>query len=1092
MSTSPTDSNPPDPAQDRANPTEVPFLLRTTLALAADLRLTDVLHLCAQSMVDHLDAAFARIWILSDNKTNLELKASAGRYTHLDGQHSIIRVGEHRIGKIASAGQPLITNDIPNDPRMGGDMAWAVEEGFVSFAGYPLLFRGELVGVAAIFARKPLSDSVLQALAITATNIALLIERTHAEAKLERFAAQQQATNAELKAASRRSQLVIETVPNGILIVNRKGIITLANSTAAKMFGYQNTELVGRPVETLLPPTLSADHPGLRSSYFARPEARSMGAGSDLFAISKMGTQFPVEVGLSPIETDGELSVLCSIVDITERKQANVALLAASRRAQLVIEAVPIGILIVSRAGVITLSNSGVEKMFGYGLGELVGQPLETLVAAEYREASAERHAQFFAHPHAQSIGRDGQYYCRHRDGSAIPVQFEIIPIETDGEVSALCAVVDITERKMAEEKLHEAGRMKSEFLANMSHEIRTPMNVLIGVSGLLLDTELTADQRDFAQTIQKGAESLLVVVNDVLDFSKLEAGKLEIDPVDFSVDEVAEDTTDFFTQQALRRGLALTCQVSDSVPAWLRGDGGRLRQILTNLIGNAMKFTEKGEVSLQVSLAGQEDGRSILRFQVSDTGIGISREVQKNLFQAFTQADGSTTRRYGGTGLGLAICRRLVALMGGSIGVESHLGQGSRFWFQLPFDPPVLPQEPGVRESNKVAGKRLLIVDGHASERRLMEQYAASWGMRADTAENGLLALTLLREAAQNGEPYDVAVLDFDMAGMTGIDVARVMQWNQAIAGTALVLVTSYENRNVAHSTHDLPSLICLIKPVRKQPLLKALVRALHPEPVGQANKSRRGQTPNPLHGARLLLVEDNEDNQKLAARLLEKHGYECDFAANGSQALACMEAANYPLVLMDCQMPIMDGFQATAAIREREKGRRHTPVVALTAHALAGDRERCLSAGMDDYLSKPIKESTLISVVERWLAVGQGAQAPVAAAPPNTTWEPPYPQTGPIPVQPPEGLEDLIPGYLSNCQQHLLSLSAAVDRGDLQAAQTIGHGMKGSGAGYGFPAISGIGRSIEQLAGAHDAEGIRRQTALLEDYLARLQIRS
>ena len=677
----------------------------------------------------------------------------------------------------------------------------------------------------------------------------------------------------------------------------------------------------------------------------------------------------------------------------------------------------------------------------------------------------------------------------RSADGGYRWVMFSYSPrFDEQGKYEGFIGIcVDITERKLAEEKIAQAARMKSEFLCNMSHEIRTPMNIIIGMSGLLLDSALTEDQADHAHTIQRGAESLLGIINGVLDFSKLEAGKLELDPEDFSVEAVAEDIVEFFAHAASKKGLELTCSVATEVPGWARGDKCRLRQILTNLIGNALKFTEEGEVSLEVNLVGQPAGHKVVRFAVQDTGLGISPETQRHLFQAFTQADGSTTRRYGGSGLGLAISKRLAEMMGGTIGIESELGKGSRFCVELPFDEPLAPKPPETGSVCDLTGIRVLLVDEKKCERAMVKGYLASWGMNAEISENGLQAIAKLREAVAAGVPYGLIVLEGGLTGMTGTDVARIVASDQRISATPVVMLTSAEERTGLLPAQKIGRLTLLTKPVRKPLLHRAIVRSLT---LGLSNPSnarapvpalreglRRGAVPK--RRTKLLLVEDNSDNQKLVIRLLEKHDFVCDVAANGLEAVKKFSEQSYLAVLMDCQMPLMDGFDATRAIRKYElEDRRRTPIVALTAHALPEDRQRCLAAGMDDYVSKPIKERCLLEAIERCLP----ALARTASGQEPTVER--------IQVQAKPGLEDLIPGYLCNRKHDAMALAEALRSHNLPAVKVIGHGMKGSGAGYGFPAISEMGAALERCAMAEDVAGIDQQIAELTDFLSRLEV--
>lgn len=937
------------------------FLVATGLALSSGRSLAAVLQASVQNMVDCLGAGLARIWILTKTNDALELQASAGECTEFDGGTPIETAV---IAQIAAGRQPYITDQLQNDSCMG---AWAKSQGFVAFAGHPLIYCAKLIGVTGVFSRESLGCHVVQALAVTAANLATTVERRSYEAVLEQVTAELTIKNDQLDQAHQRARLLIDSVPNGILLVNRAGTITLANIPAATLFGYDLRELEGQPVETLMPAEYRAKHEGQRSDFSSCPEtrARAMRSGRSVFAARKDGSCFPAEVDLKAFDVDGEAGILCSIVDITERNRMEARL-------------------------------------------------LET-------------------------------------------------------------------------ERLRESDRLKSEFLANMSHEIRTPMNVLIGMSGLLMDSELTPCQQDYVKSIQKGAEALLVLINDVLDFSKMEAGRLNIDSLDFSPDSVVEDTCDFLSQQAHRKGLEFTCCVRPDVPGWLRGDAGRLRQILTNLIGNAIKFTEKGEVNLSVTLGAPVDGKTLVHFAVTDTGIGISAQVKGRLFQAFTQADGSTTRKYGGSGLGLAICRRLVTLMGGTIDVESEWGKGSRFWFELPFDAPSEIPALDTDAAASLAGLRALVVDDVESSRSIAIQYLNSWQMKSDSADNALLAVKMIREAAALDQPYSLVLLDYGMDGLTGVDLARIIKTDKAIASTPIIMLTSLDERRAAHEAKETGILNLLTKPVRKQPLRQAVISAVKPRAIGAAAATpQKKRETKARRGVKLLLVEDNEDNQKLAVRLFEKHGYDCDIASNGLEALDRLARENYPLVLMDCQMPEMDGFEATAEIRQREQQSNwRTPIIAMTAHALVGDREKCLAAGMDDYVSKPINEALFFRIIELWLtsanrvAPEPGEQTPVTPAPAER-----------IRVHALAGVADLVPKYLANRKRDILSLAEALKKGDLQAVRVIGHGMKGTGSGYGFPAITEIGRNIEKAGVSEDAAAITRQISSLENYLSRLEV--
>jgi len=769
---------------------------------------------------------------------------------------------------------------------------------------------------------------------------------------------------------------------------------------------------------TYAPPRRGGGHDGAELSAYAPVT----GSGWTVVASVSKKTAF---AGLSRLRTT-VLSITAVLVLVLlagggvvgradrRRRETESQLRGRDRKLARMLDSTDEGFVSIDATGVITAWSSRAAALFGWSTAEVLGRPLvDTLIPSSQRTAHLRGQTHYSPGAESAVVGKRIEVSALHRDGHEVPVELGVWPHEEDGGFSAF--VHDITDRvatqvelKAARDEAMAASRLKSEFLANMSHEIRTPMNGVIGMSGLLLQTNLDTEQRDYAETVRSSADALLTVIDDILDFSKIEAGKLEVESVHFDLHHVIEESAALLASKAEEAGLELTCLIDPALPVSVVGDPGRLRQVLLNLLGNAVKFTATGEVNVTARpAAGALPGTVTVQISVADSGIGMAPETLRHLFGAFTQADTSTTRRYGGTGLGLAISRQLVELMGGTLSVASELGAGSTFTAAIPFTSrPVTASAPVL----DLTGVRALIVDDNATNQRVLQEVLRGWGCTAALADGAEEALVLLREAAE-ATPFEIILLDLNMPGIDGFGLARAVRADPALPATPMVLLTSSAQRGGAERAGQAGIAAYLTKPVRSTQLRAALSdvlgaeasdRPAQPGDAGQpgdpvqpgdagqpgdpVQPGDAGQPGDPVQPAAasgrvpaqrraaeasqpLLLVEDNAVNRKVFMALLSRLGYRVDVAVNGAEALSQLSERRYCAVLMDCQMPVLDGYAATEELRRREGTGPRTPVIALTASAMASDRERCLAAGMDDYLTKPVNSERLTTTLAYWL---------------------------------------------------------------------------------------------------------------------------
>ena len=785
---------------------------------------------------------------------------------------------------------------------------------------------------------------------------------------------------AQMALAEERTLLrtLIDNVPDLIYVKDTKGRKSISNIADWQASGGKSMEdVIGKTDFDTYSPELAAkywadDKTILDSGtpIINREEPGLDGKGNPIWLLS---TKVPFK------DDSGKILGLVGIGrNITDQKRAEAELVREKEFLSALNLNSPVAIVVLDKEEKIVSCNPAFEKLYGYSSAEIIGKNLDPLVNTEetLKEASAYTQQSMIEPVHG--LGQR-----RRKDGGLVSVEIFGVPVLVNGEnIGTLAIYHDITALDKARQEAEQANRAKSEFLANMSHEIRTPMNGVIGMLDLALDTPLNDEQRDYLNISLQSAEALLTLLNDILDFSKIEAKKLELDTIDFDLRNTVEDVAYSVAQRAQSKGLEMACLIHPDLKCNLRGDPARLRQILVNFVSNAIKFTHQGEIVVRAEPISETDTTATVRFAVQDTGIGIPKDRQAAIFERFTQADGSTTRRYGGTGLGLTISKQLVEAMGGQIGLESTPGVGSTFWFSVEFKKQVKATvekvEPLQLKPVDIKDLHVLGVDDNATNRTILTHMVEGFGCRIESAASGAKAVEMLRTANRAGDPFRAVLLDMQMPGMDGEQTAREMLSDPAGKQISIIVLTSMGQRGDASRLEALGCSGYLMKPVKQTMLYDALVAVL-----GQ--KSSKGEAPHLVtrhtlseakrQDMRILLAEDNPVNQKLAVILLQKAGFSVDTVDNGLDAVERVKEGHYNAVLMDVQMPEMDGMEATSQIRAAKI---YTPIIAMTAHALKGDSERCIEAGMDDYVSKPLDPKALIKLLDQWTNVQSKGAVP------------------------------------------------------------------------------------------------------------------
>jgi len=1050
-------------------------------------------HRLLSSLMPLIGGGVAAFYVFDEPSSQLQRR---GAYGLAAGAQSAARVslGEGLVGQCARDRRSITLANLPPEYLQISSGVGAAAP--VQILASPLLSNETLLGVIETATFRPLDSrqSALlgELLPLTAMSLEVLRRTLRTEEQAE-----------ELHISEERTRLILDSTDEGMYGMSPEGVITFVNAAACRMLGYAAEEMVGQQAHPLI-----HHHRADGSVYPVEEcpmriacrggEARRV---DDEFLWRKNGEGLPVEYASTPILKDGAvLGAVVSFIDITSRKEADDRLRETERYFRSVLELAPDGLMVVDANGVIGLANARCEQLFGFTRDQLIGQPIEMLVPPDVRPRHPALREEFQRSPSAREMGPDRELRGLRQDGSEFPLEIGLSPMPGRGSEGTQIAVSirDVTERKaqenalkLAKAKAEEATATKSMFLANMSHEIRTPMNAILNMTGLALEADLPPKPHQFVSVAHSSARNLLGILNDILDFSKIEADKLELENAPFSLREVLEEVTETFRSVVIQKHVELITHALPAVPDRFRGDALRIRQVLNNLISNAFKFTAQGEVLVKadtVTVAGEEPGNELLlRIIVRDSGIGISPEQQDRLFQSFTQADSSTTRKYGGTGLGLVISRRLARLMGGDLTVESATGKGSTFIFTARLAVETEPAAPSRMPPSAVTERPVLIVEDTTSSRELLETLLRGWSIppvSVGTAEEGL-ALLDQRNRPGASDPFGLVVLDWMLPGMNGLDAAERIRAREETRSLPIVLMSAYAGKEEEARCAALGVNVFMPKPITASTLFDAVVGAQG----ARVHVSRRALDA-PLErefDSLVLLAEDNESNQMVATEILSRLGLRLDIAQNGREAVEMLRAApdKYAAVLMDMQMPEMDGLTAT---RELRRTGCTLPIIAMTANAMKSDLEACLAAGMNDHVTKPIERKALVQSLRRWLPQRQSGYEEAGAAPAAD-------------VLALEGIDvsgsldrlgldyetfkRMLVRFADTQAPTLDALRSAVAAGDAAAASRHAHAIAGASGNLGADALRAAAKTIER-AGHEGGNGLAQLLADLESRVA------